>query len=164
MTTGASSFRIWPRLAAALVLLAPVLGGCAEMGDSMTVAFADPAKYELFDCKQLEAERKSLDNREAELQGLMAKADTGFAGPVVSELAYRNDYISVRGQKHFADDAWRRNNCRESAPAPAAGPGPADTKAALAKARARSPSPKSPGAKSASTKPAARAKPDSAAD
>ncbi|WP_291693808.1 hypothetical protein [Bradyrhizobium sp.] len=159
MIAGASKPRTCARLAAALLLLASLLAGCADMGDSMTVAFADPAKYELYDCKQLEGERKSLDNREAELQGLMAKADTGFAGPVVSELAYRNDYISIRGQKHFADEAWRRNNCRESAPAPVAGPGPADTKAALAKARARSPSPKP-----VSAKPTSRARSDSAAD
>ncbi|MEA3140013.1 MAG: hypothetical protein QOK23_2182, partial [Gammaproteobacteria bacterium] len=33
------------------------LAGCANMGDSMTTAFADPAKYELYECKQLEPER-----------------------------------------------------------------------------------------------------------
>jgi hypothetical protein len=159
MIAGAFKPRTCARLAAALLLLAPVLAGCADMGDGMTVAFADPAKYELYDCKQLEAERKSLDNREAELQGLMAKAETGFAGPVVSELAYRNDYISVRGQKHFADEAWRRNNCHDSPPPPAAKPGPAEAKAALAKAAAKSPKPKP-----ANLRPAVRSKVDSAAD
>jgi hypothetical protein len=111
-----------PPLRAAMVLavLGIGLAGCAEMSDSMTTAFADPAKYELYDCKQLEAERKSLATRAAELQGLMAKADTGVAGPVVAELAYRNDYVSVRGQARFADEAWRRNKCHEEAPAPAA--------------------------------------------
>ena len=98
------------------------LAGCADMNDSLSVAFADPAKYELYDCKQLEAERKNLASRSAELQGLMAKAETGVAGPVVSELAYRNEYIAVRGQSRNAEDAWRRNNCRETPaePAPAA--------------------------------------------
>jgi hypothetical protein len=51
------------------------------MGDSMSTAFADPAKYDLYDCKQLETERKNLATRAAELQGLMAKAETGVAGP-----------------------------------------------------------------------------------
>jgi hypothetical protein len=86
------------------------------MSDNMTTAFADPAKYEFYDCKQLEAERKGLATRAAELQGLMAKADTGVAGPVVAELAYRNDYISVRGQSRFADEAWRRNKCQDTPP------------------------------------------------
>src|ERR1700704_4559428 len=80
---------------AALLVLGIGLGGCADMSDSMTSAFADPAKYDLYECKQLEAERKSLANRAAELPGLMARAETGAAGTVVAELAYRNDYISV---------------------------------------------------------------------
>jgi hypothetical protein len=103
------------------------LGGCADMGDTMTTAFADPARYELYDCKQLEPERKTLAARAAELQGLMAKANTGVAGPVVAELAYRNEYIAVRGQAKFAEEAWQRNKCRESAPSatPAAAAAPA---------------------------------------
>src|SRR3954452_7780139 len=106
-----------PRAAAVLVplLLGFALSGCADMGDSMSAAFADPAKYDLYDCKQLETERKSLANRAAELQGLMAKAETGVAGAMVAELAYRNEYVSIRGQAKFADDAWQRNKCHASA-------------------------------------------------
>ena len=107
----------------ALLAIGVMLSGCAGMGDSvgdsMTAAFADPAKYELWDCKQLEPERKKLAVRTAELQGLMAKAETGAAGPVVAELAYRNEYVAVRGQAHYADEAWRRGNCREAPPAAA---------------------------------------------
>src|SRR5213078_2963478 len=108
--------------AAALLALGVGLGGCADMSDSLTTAFADPAKYDLYDCKQLEVERKNLAARSAELQGLMAKADTGLAGPVVAELAYRNDYVSVRGQARFAEEAWQRNKCHASPPAAAAPP------------------------------------------
>jgi len=96
------------------------LGGCADMNDTMVSAFADPAKYELYDCKRLETERKNLANRAAELQGLMVKAQTGVAGPVVAELAYRNEYISVRAQAKLAEEAWRRNKCHETPPAAAA--------------------------------------------
>ena len=93
------------------------------MSDSaLTQAFADPAKYELYDCKQLETERKALGVRAAELQGLMAKAETGVAGPVVAEIAYRNDYVAVRGQMRFADEAWRKNRCHETPAAAAATP------------------------------------------
>ncbi len=105
--------------AALLAALGAGLSGCADMSDSMTSAFADPAKYELWNCKQLEGERKAHAKRLAELQGLMAKAQTGVAGPVVAELAYRNDYIAVRGQAKNADEAWVRNKCRESPPEPA---------------------------------------------
>jgi hypothetical protein len=111
--------RLKSRAAAGLALLGlgTGLAGCAGMSDSMSTAFADPAKYEFYDCKQLESERKSLASRAAELQGLMAKADTGVAGPVVGELAYRNDYIAVRGQSKFAEEAWRGNKCQETPPA-----------------------------------------------
>ena len=107
------------------------LAGCADMGDGIASgAFVDPAKYDLYDCKRLEPERKILANRAAELQGLMAKADTGTAGPVVAEFAYRNDFITARAQAKLAEEAWRRNKCRETPPtaaAPATPPPPADT-------------------------------------
>jgi len=105
------------RLAAlALLVLGAGLAGCASVGDNISSAFADPAKYELFDCKQLESERKTLATRAAELQGLIAKAETGVGGAVVVEMAYRNDVIAVRGQQNLADEAWRRNKCHEAKP------------------------------------------------
>ena len=122
----------FPRARAAAVLtLALILPGCAEMSDSMSTAFADPAKYNLYDCKQLEPERKRLADRSAELQGLMAKAETGAGGALVAEVAYRNEYIAVRGQSKFAEQAWQKNRCRETVPGaampvapPAAAPAP----------------------------------------
>lgn len=93
------------------------------MGEGMTSAFADPAKYQLYDCKQLETERKNLSTRQAELQGLMSKAQDGFAGPVVAEVAYRNEYLAVRGQAKNAEEAWVLNKCRET-PGKAAAPAP----------------------------------------
>ena len=133
------AFRVGPRAAAGFVLLSLgfSLTGCADMGEGVSQAFADPAKFELYDCKQLETERKNLSNRTAELQGLMAKADTGFAGPVVAELAYRNEYVAIRGQSHFADEAWRKSKCHETPPAPVvaapAKPGPQVKSAKLVK-------------------------------
>jgi hypothetical protein len=107
-----------PRALALALLLAFGMGlsGCADMSDTMTSAFADPAKYDLYDCKQLETERKGLAARSAELQGLINKAQAGAAGPVVAEIAYRNEYIAVRGQARNAEEAWQRNKCRETPP------------------------------------------------
>ncbi len=127
-----------PRAAVAFALLSLglSLSGCADMSENVSTAFADPAKYDLYDCKQLETERKGLATRGAELQGLMSKAETGFAGPVVAELAYRNDYVAVRGQSHFAEEAWRKNKCRETPPAPVVVPGKPDDRAKLKQLRA----------------------------
>jgi len=98
------------------LMLAAGLAGCASVGDNMSSAFADPAKYDLYECKQLGPERERLAVRAAELQGLMAKAETGVAGSVVAEMAYRNDLIAVRGQQKLADEAWARNKCHEAKP------------------------------------------------
>jgi len=99
------------------------LGGCTGMSDSIALnAFADPAKYDLYDCKQLQDARKGLASHAAELQGLMAKADTGVAGPIVAEVAYRNDYISTRASAKLADEVWERNHCVEVPDKAAAAP------------------------------------------
>jgi hypothetical protein len=114
-------FRMPPHALVGAVLLAlgGLLAGCADMSDGLTSVFADPSKYNLYDCKQLEAERKALASRMAELQGLINKAQTGVAGPVVAEVAYRNEYIAVRGQAKNAEEAWVLNKCRETQPAKA---------------------------------------------
>src|SRR6187402_861960 len=106
------------RAVGVLALLAAGAGlfGCASVGDNVSTAFADPAKYDLYECKQLETERVRIAGRKAELQGLMAKAETGVGGSVVSELAYRNELIATQGQSKFAEEAWRRNKCQESPP------------------------------------------------
>jgi hypothetical protein len=99
------------------LMLVGSLGGCADVGDSfVSSAFVDPARYEQFDCKQLEAERKALALRTAELQGLIAKAGTVTGGAVVGELAYRNDYIAVRGQAKLVEEMWQRNRCVAATP------------------------------------------------
>jgi hypothetical protein len=110
--------KLLPRAVGVLGLFAlgSGLSGCADMSEGMTSAFADPAKYDLYECKQLETERKNLANRAAELQGLIAKAQTGVAGPVVAEIAYRNEYIAIRGQSKNAEEAWQRNKCHETPP------------------------------------------------
>jgi len=105
----------------ALLALGAGLSGCASVGDNLSSAFADPAKYDLYECKQIQPERERLAARAAELQGLMAKAETGVAGSVVAEMAYRNDLISTRAQQKLAEEAWRRNKCHETKPEPAAG-------------------------------------------
>jgi hypothetical protein len=149
MIVGIAHRQSLPRTAFAVALLAlgGGLAGCAgsmsEMGDNMTTAFADPAKYDYYDCKQLEAERKGIAAKMEELQRLMAKADTGVAGPLVAELAYRNDYISYRGQAKFADEAWRRNKCVETPPGTPGAASAAATPAPPANAKGTRPPPRS---------------------
>lgn len=120
----------------ALLGLCTALGGCASVGDAISPAFVDPARYDLWDCKQLAPERKNLGKRIEDLDRLMAKAETGTAGVVVAEIAYRNDYVATRGQQKLMEEAWRKNRCRESdmeAAAPPAQPTAASAPAIAAK-------------------------------
>ncbi len=121
-------------LSLAVLALGAGLAGCASVGDNMSAAFSDPAKYDLYECKQLEPERLSLATRIKDQQALMAKAETGVAGSLVAEVAYRNELIALQSQQKLAEEAWRRNRCHETPPeakpaavapivAPAPGPG-----------------------------------------
>lgn len=122
-------------LLALCAALGASLGGCAGVSDAISPAFVDPAKYELYDCKQLAPERRNLAKRLEDLEHLMAKAETGAGGVVVAEVAYRNDYIATRGQQKLLEETWRRNRCRDSdmeAPPPAT-PAPMPAPASVAK-------------------------------
>jgi hypothetical protein len=123
------SRKIAARAATTAALLAScwVLAGCAGVGDGFASSvFVDPAKYELYDCTQLEAERKALEARTQQLQGYIDKAQTGAAGTVVGEAVYRNDYISTRASLKLANETWERGKCVASPvpmpPVPAAQP------------------------------------------
>ena len=99
----------------ALLALAAGVSGCAQVGDSLSPIFVDPAKYELYDCSQLETERKGLIARAKDQEALMTKAQTGVGGTVVSEMVYRNELISIRAQQKLLEDNWRRSRCHEAA-------------------------------------------------
>jgi hypothetical protein len=98
-----------------LVLMAcaavATLGGCTQMPDAMSGAFVDPAKYDLYNCLQLRTARRENSKRVAELRGLVARAETGSGGPVVSEVAYGNDLVSARASAVLAEEVWQRNHC-----------------------------------------------------
>jgi len=107
--------------AISLLALTIELTGCAAVPDVVSDSMSDPAKYDLYNCKQLEAARKSLLAQAAELEGLIAKAETGTGGSMVAEMAYRPDHAKVRASLHLADKVWGRDrrtpSVRPAAPA-----------------------------------------------
>jgi hypothetical protein len=137
--------RVWPRrntlpraaVAMALLALGIGLSGCSTSVsdikddlslDNASLAFVDPARYDYFDCKQLQTERKNIANHIEDSKRMMAKADTGFAGPLVAEMVYRNDYIANIGQSRLAEQTWKRNKCKETPPDPLAATAAAPSK------------------------------------
>lgn len=103
---------------AVIGFLGASLGACAS-GASSSV-FVDPATYELYNCQQLGTARKTIDDRVVELEGLMAKAETGAAGSLVSGLAYQTDYRATRARRDQIDEKIVSNNCTSADLAPAA--------------------------------------------
>ena len=93
---------------------AAMLAGCAASALDESTFFADPSRYAMYDCKQLAAARTSYSTRIEELRGLMMKAETGAAGSVVAEMAYRPDYVSAQGQLKSANAAWERGRCESA--------------------------------------------------
>lgn len=110
------------RAVVVLCLLTAALGGCASTNDSMGSAFVDPAKYNLFDCKQLAPAHADALKRETELAALMAKAEQGTAGPLMAELGYRTDYQTARGQREQIEMRQRELNCPANLPVTTQGP------------------------------------------
>lgn len=106
---------------AALGALAISLGACASGGGSSTFGssvFVDPSKYDLYNCQQLHTARTASNIRVVELEGLMAKAESGAGGALVSGLAYQTDYRSQRAQRDAIDEKLASNNCGAEPPPP----------------------------------------------
>jgi hypothetical protein len=108
---------------ATMGLVALALGGCASASSSM---FVNPAKYSLYNCQQLATARVATNNRVLDLERLMAKAETGAAGSLVSGLAYQTDYRSARAERDQLDEKLAQDNCPAPAPAAAATTTPAE--------------------------------------
>lgn len=88
-----------------------VLAGCSGVAMDEATFFVDPARYDLYDCKQLAVVRQQQSDKIDELKRLMAKAETGTGGSVVSELAYRPDYASAQASLKLANRTWDDNHC-----------------------------------------------------
>jgi hypothetical protein len=90
-----------------------LLSGCASTSSGLdeSTFFSDPAAYAMYDCKELTTVRKTLNARVEELQGLMTKAETGPAGAVVAEVAYRSDYVAAQAKLKRANQEWEQNRC-----------------------------------------------------
>jgi len=107
---------------AILGAIAASLGACASSGGESpfgSSVFVDPSKYDLYNCEQLAAARKATNDRVVELEGLMAKAESGAGGALVSGLAYQTDYRAQRAQRDAIDQKLARNNCSAELAAPA---------------------------------------------
>ena len=87
----------------AIALLAAALPGCAgSPGGSSDetlgrVLFA-PGKFALYSCAEIADRATAVAARQRELERLMAKAGADSGGQLVSSIAYRPEYLELRGE------------------------------------------------------------------
>jgi hypothetical protein len=99
----------WSFIAVAMAALA-ALGGCASE-DSAGRFLVTPDKFVLYNCAQLSDAAQANYLRQQELEKLMAKAGTG-TGTVVSDLAYRPEYVQLRGEMSELRKTSAQKNCK----------------------------------------------------
>lgn len=75
-----------------------LLAGCAVSGDHAEDFYVAPGKYVFYDCKQLAGVAAHFEQRNKELEDLMARAKKGAGGELVSAMAYNSDYYSNLGE------------------------------------------------------------------
>jgi hypothetical protein len=99
--------RAWIAFAA----LTPLVAGCALSDDNLSRVMVAPGKFRLYTCPELITKAKELATRARDLEGVMAKAHESAGGGVVSTLAYRPDYVQVRGEMRDVREAAADKRC-----------------------------------------------------
>jgi hypothetical protein len=94
--------------AAFIAAAALALCACAMSDDQAARYLVAPGKYVLYTCDEIGRAAKAKAARELELQQLMAKASVDAGGQLIGDMAYRSEYLSVRGElnelRHAAAD------------------------------------------------------------
>jgi hypothetical protein len=98
------------------------LAGCALDGANVGSAFVDPSKFIFYQCDDLNRRAQGLVTREKQLREDMAKAEQGAAGELISTLAYRTDYLAVRGEMNLLQKTAADKKCELRLVSPGDGP------------------------------------------
>lgn len=92
-------------------LAAVALCGCAS-DDSAGRFLVAPDRYVLYNCTQLADAAQLNFTRQQELEKLMAKAEAGSGGTIASNLAYRPEYVQLRGEMNELLRTAGEKNCK----------------------------------------------------
>jgi hypothetical protein len=89
--------------------------GCATSGSEYSVMmFADPGKYQYKTCDEIAAAALNAAARQKQLRELIAKAEQGTGGAVVSTIAYRGEYRTVSEELSVIEGTARTKKCLTS--------------------------------------------------
>ena len=85
------------RMPIGALLAALALSGCAS-DDTMSFMLVSPGKFILYTCPELIQQGRAMAKRQRELESLMAKAGQDAGGQFVNAVAYRQEYLTNRGE------------------------------------------------------------------
>ena len=86
-----------------------LLSGCAASDDASGRFLVQPDRYQLYSCRELSEAAQAIGARQRELEGLMAKAGPDASGRFVSTIAYRPEYLQLRGQMNATEKKCKFN-------------------------------------------------------
>ena len=99
----------------AFILLA-MLSGCTSSGgtsdETLGRILFSPGKYALYTCPEIADRVTANVARQRVLEGLMAKAGAGSGGRMVSSVAYRPEYLELRGEMVELRRVAAEKNCK----------------------------------------------------
>ena len=97
---------------AVVITVALGLAGCASISEQTArVVFAAPGKFDDKNCQEIENLIVGNRARQKDLEQLMARADQAPSGGFVNAIAYRPDYVQVRGDLERLAKAREDKQC-----------------------------------------------------
>ena len=85
---------------------------CAVMDESAAVAFVDPGKIVILNCREIALRLKPVVAEERKLKRLMDQAATDSGGEFVAAFAYKPDYLQALGQRRMLVEEAQKKNCK----------------------------------------------------
>lgn len=99
------------RAIAAAAIASVWLSACAMSDDSLSSFLVAPGNYALFSCDDIARTAKTTQERQKELEQLMAKASTDAGGRMIADATYGTDYVTTRGRMKNLRAAAAERKC-----------------------------------------------------
>jgi hypothetical protein len=103
--------RLRPLFMTVGLVLGASFGGCSMSDDRLASMMVAPGKFALYTCPEMVQSQKENLKRQREFEVLMAKAGQESSGRFVSAMAYRPEYLSLRGEMKDLHNAAAEKQC-----------------------------------------------------
>ena len=98
-----------------LAITLAVMPLCACSDETTGRMLAAPHKYTLYNCQELAMEAQGIAGRQHELEELMKKAGVDAGGRLASNMAYKPDFLLMRGKMDQLRRTAAEKGCNLSA-------------------------------------------------